>query len=171
MTALSSIIICFIPYKILCIMKVQRCHHIYVDTPEYPEMLVLVSVLVLVLDNLRNRWASPRPPPVLQSVSRQCDAASPHRQHGHQPSTGGTRVNGKYLKDLIEVHRYVKKSNIQENSATWGFVEYYVDWIIVYLVIVTTLHKYKLLSCPRHPSHSPISFVSPCYVTLKIEML
>ena len=36
-------------------MKVQRCHHIYVDTPEYPEMLVLVSVLVLVLDNLRNR--------------------------------------------------------------------------------------------------------------------
>ena len=34
MTALSFIIICFIPYKILCIMKVQRCHHIYVDTPE-----------------------------------------------------------------------------------------------------------------------------------------
>ena len=34
MTALSFIIICFIPYKILCIMKVQRCHRIYVDTPE-----------------------------------------------------------------------------------------------------------------------------------------
>ena len=34
MTALSSIIICSKPFEILCIMKVQRCHHIYVDTPE-----------------------------------------------------------------------------------------------------------------------------------------
>ena len=42
-----------------------------------------------------------------------------------------------------------------------------VCWILCRLdhstVIVTTLHKYKLLSCPRHLSHSPTSFVSPCY--------
>ena len=66
--------------------------------------------------------------------------------------------------------RFNRSSSLRKEIQYPGeFCNMRVCWILCRLdhsiVIVTTLHKYKLLSCPSHPSHCPTSFVSPCYVT------
>ena len=98
-------------------------------------------------------------PPVSQSSVRRSLPTPPTR-------TPAKHRRNKSWRKIFE--RFNRSSSLRiEIQYPGEFCNMRVCWILCRLdhsiVIVTTLHKYKLLSCPRHPSHSPTSFVSPCY--------